>query len=209
MRKLFRHTLVALCLLVPATAITTISTAPPASAHHAWPNGTFSHFKASTYPRIRTPTCYYWGNSTNYCQVVEEAAYYWQDRGFDRGFTGPLPTTGYTRCDNNTSGSINICFVSYGDPLLEGHKGIAKVYNFGNLNGDYAHTHSAQIFICGTCTLDEQRILLRHEIGHALGLDHHLTNPGCMMHDPIYVMPWEGCADDINHLRSIAQSHYD
>src|SRR5688500_19611121 len=85
-----------------------LAPASPAAAHHEWD---WPHWRSGGHPIVRTPSCYYWGNSTHFCSIVSDAAYFWHDRGFQRGFTPPLPQTGYMRCDNVSWNTINVCFV--------------------------------------------------------------------------------------------------
>lgn len=210
MRKLFRHSLVALCLLVPATAITTISTAPPAAANHEFD---FPHWRSGTYPVVKTPSCYVWGNTTNFCAIVEDAAYFWQDRGFTQGYTPPMPQTGYPRCDNIPFNSINVCFVDATHAGLNGNVGYTHPYSW-DFNGDPNHMSAAQIFICANCgvpgntqqqNINYMKATLRHEMGHALGLG-HVQDTTCLMNEgSLFIGINDTCQHDKDAMAAMYQ----
>jgi hypothetical protein len=209
MRKLLvALTLAALAGLAPIT-----SPISPATAHHEWD---FPHWRATTHPVVRTPSCYVWGNPTNFCDIVADAAYFWQDRGFWRGYTPPLPKTGYTRCDNVAWDTINVCFV---DKAHEGLRDPATgVYGIGrfvywtyDFMGEPQHLSAVQVFICANCQtegtsyqahINQMKVTLRHEMGHALGLGHTYEERDCIMNAPtVYVGVHEGtCQHDIDSM---------
>lgn len=88
-------------LVLPLLAVS------PASADHGNFNG---HWRNGVYPIVTTPFC-----ASNGCDLIQDASYFWQDRGFSRGYTPPLPRTGYD-CEPNWN-EISVCFVNLGDPL--------------------------------------------------------------------------------------------
>lgn len=184
-----KRTRAAIGLLTLALLLTIApAAAPPAAADHGNVPG---HWRSGVYPVVTTTYC-----TGNACALIQDAAYYWQNRGFTRGYHPPLPRTGYD-CQPGWN-EISVCFVPWGAPQLQGHMGMAYrgVYDW-----DQAHIGWAQIFICGDCSNWDQQAVLRHEMGHALGLG-HTGDPSCVMHDPIWVLG-ETCWHDHWQLATI------
>jgi hypothetical protein len=194
MRKLLGAlTLAALAGLAPISPAPAIVATPPSvviTADHAW---SLPHWRQDVYPAVTTPGCYY-----NWCDQIADAAYYWQDRGYYKGFTPPLPRNDWPYCESRIS-YINVCFVNYGDPRLNGNIGYTTVTNREN-QGDPAHTAGAMIFVCGNCSNWERQATMRHEMGHALGLNRTFVSWECVMHEPVYVNG-ETCSHDITAMQ--------
>lgn len=102
--------------------------------------------------------------------IIQDAAYYWQDVAFFRGYYPPLPhREGSSFCDPNV-GRITVCLVPPGNFWLGG--GLGKIWPTFYQDGSN-HISSMVIYIDDSLTGALRQVVMRHEFGHALGLGHY------------------------------------
>lgn len=151
--------------LTVGTVVTLINPTP-AHANHANYHG---HWNQP--PLVESPF-------GNYAANIQDAAYYWQDVAFFRGYYPPLPNDqGYSGCLLLT-GRISICEINRWTSPLNGNNGIAQVERYETDSNK--HIRAARIYIANDMGLNPllKQITYRHEFGHALGLDHRAVGPG-------------------------------
>lgn len=140
-------------LLMPTTL------AAPAAANH---DNDFGHWNQP--PLVVTKAGFAWDS------VIQDAAYYWQDVAFFRGYYPPLPhREGSSECDPEI-GRITVCVVPPGNFWLGG--GLGKIWPTHYQDGSN-HISTMVIYIDDSLTGALRQIVMRHEFGHALGLGHH------------------------------------
>jgi hypothetical protein len=105
--------------------------------------------------------------------IVQDAAYYWQDVAFFRGYYPPLPYHGAADCSAMT-GVINVCMVQAGDFHLDGSDGATRPFLYPDGSG---HIQAAVIYLSNQITGARLQNVMRHEFGHAIGLGHY-NKPG-------------------------------
>lgn len=161
MRKILYATLlVAVLALVPT----------PAAADHSWDYGYWDRA-----PRVA------WDGQ--YAANIQDAAYFWQDRGFD-GYVSPLPhwSHGGSQCTAVWDGWINVCTIPRA--VLQGYcvggpcDGVAQTHyaSSGRISGGW-------ILIASDLSPWDRQRVWRHEFGHVIGLG-HTPDPSCVMHGP-------------------------
>lgn len=122
--------------------------------------------------------------------VVQDGAYFWQDRNFVQGYRPPLPNHGAacgTSGDQSTAGdgSIDICIVSRAsDPYLSQGFGGITYFRHGCDNA-CNHIYAVTIRVADDLSIADRQKIVRHEFGHALGLGHNATDDS-VMHTPVY-----------------------
>lgn len=146
--------------LAVAFAGTVMVGASPAQANH---DNDFGHWNQP--PLVVNATPGVWDD------IIQDAAYYWQDNAFYRGYYPPLPHNNGAGCVAFV-GTITVCivdqysyFLNYG--TLAG-KIEPKLYNDGS-----GHIESMYLYISSALTGYERQLTMRHEFGHALGLGHY------------------------------------
>ena len=140
-------------LLMPTTL------AAPAAADH---DNDYGHWNQP--PLVVTKAGFAWDS------VIQDAAFYWQDHAFYRGYYPPLPhREGAFSCDPNV-GRIVVCAVPPGNFWLGGALG--KVWPTHYQDGSN-HIESMVIYIDDSLTGAMLQVVMRHEFGHALGLGHY------------------------------------
>lgn len=161
-----------LCMALVATAITgTIAAPTPASADHQFVKGVWT----------RSPVIAWDGVSL---ANIQDAAYFWQDRGFRPGYTPPLPgwNHGGAYCTAVWDQYINVCTIPravlqpYCDPNNGPCDGMSEnfVYSGNVLKGSY-------ILIADDLSPTNRQKVWRHEFGHAIGLG-HTASTSCLMY---------------------------
>lgn len=161
-----------------ATSSFLVPLASPAAANHANVGG---HWNQPPLVVSSNPV-------SPWDSVIQDAAFYWQDVAFHRGYYPPLPSHddagAYDQCNPAQSsgqltatlvGRISVCPVPLGDWRLDGaNAGRAYVYPY---NDGSKHIAGAVIYINSALTGASRQITMRHEWGHALGLAHY-DDPG-------------------------------
>ena len=140
-------------VMVMATAL---GSQLPAAADHEWDLGSWP---AGRYPVVANS-----GGTPD--ANLEDAAYFWQDRGFSRGYVPPLPRASLGHC-NAQWGYINTCTVARGNGMDPNADGEAWVW--GGVNGIYQVT----LMVANDLDNARRQMVWRHEFGHALGLGHN------------------------------------
>lgn len=135
---------------------------------------------------------------------VSDGAYYWQDTGFVQGYNPPLPRYEPNFCGYRT-GWIITCTVSSADSRLQGYEGIAYPYYYVDGTG---HIAGMQVFGADNMSLYRRQQVWRHEMGHAIGLD-HTGDGGCVMRADGNVVPGTRCQHDIDAVYSMYTAHRD
>jgi hypothetical protein len=135
---------------------TAIGSQLPAAADHEWDLGSWP---SGVYPVVANS-----GGTPN--SSIEDAAYFWQDHGFSRGYVPPLPRASLGHC-NAASGYINTCTVARGNGLDPNYDGQAWVW--GGVNG----ISQVVLRVANDLSVSRRQMVWRHEFGHALGLGHN------------------------------------
>jgi len=161
MRKRMRLGLAALLM----AGLTVAIPASPVQANHGNEKG---HWNQP--PLVMSPNAAYGAN-------IQDAAYYWQDNAFYRGYYPPLPDDSYTTGCYHLTGRICITEAYRWGSQLNGANGIADVRLYPDAN---KHIQSVVIYIASDLWQNPllRQIAYRHEFGHALGLGHRLVGPG-------------------------------
>lgn len=143
-------------LLLPVFAVA------PASATH---DNDFGHWNQP--PLVVTTAPAFWDG------IIQDAAYYWQDIAFFRGYYPPLPHREDNACVNRV-GRITICLANPGSAELteNGIVGIGRIVPSLYPDGS-GHIQGMVIYIDATLDPVTRQRTMRHEFGHALGLGHY------------------------------------
>lgn len=153
--------LVALVVLIATVA--PVAIAQPALANH---DNYYGHW---VYPPVVSTPQNGWEDS------IQDAAYYWQDNAFYRGYYPPLPNKDNAACGGIVN-RINICVVAPGDSRLHGYAGWTDVWY-----DSYKHIYAAATYVDWSLTGANKQNIFRHEFGHALGLGHNTHTTGSVM----------------------------
>jgi hypothetical protein len=164
--------------VVLAIAILGLGLTQPANADHALASG---HWGYSYNPAVGTDGVFD-GNA-------QDAAYYWQDSGFTRGYVPPLPQYGQP-CDLVT-GWITACTVGRTSFSIDGDTTVAT-YSDGTIASSYTR-------VFNDLSDYRRQQVWRHEFGHALGLG-HTSDLGCVMRSDADVAPGTRCQHDIDAI---------
>lgn len=162
--------------------------ASPASANHEFDHGYWT----------RPPIVVYDGQ---FAGNVQDAAYYWQDRGFEFGYYPPLPmwSHGGQYCTATWDGYINVCSIPrwilqpYCDFACDG---VAQTTWIGD-----GQIKGAWVLVADDLSPSRRQAVFRHEMGHALGLG-HWNDPSCVMHRDAPVLG-ETCQHDRDAMKAM------
>lgn len=108
-----------------------------------------------------------------YDSLIQDAAFYWQDVAFFRGYYPPLPSKeAANSCENPNVGRIVVCMVAPNDVghLGAGNRGNTRTTKYGDGSG---HILGQIIYVSTGLTGSDMQNTMRHEFGHALGLHHY------------------------------------
>lgn len=183
MKRTIRKASTSVALVVAALTSTLIA---PSAAHadHAFVFGYWTHAAV-----VKTDGAF----PAN----AQDAAYYWQDRGFNFGYYPPLPQQ-TTTCTSAPMPElwINSCTVSRtivgqysGDPTNDGSRRL--IWYAGT-----TEIYSSRTLIANDLSQYRRQQVWRHEIGHAVGLG-HTANLGCVMRANADVPPGTTCGQDL------------
>lgn len=174
-------------LIVFLVAIATVMLVPISPAHA-------SHMVARW---DRPPVV--WGDG-QWEANVQDAAYYWQDRGFN-GYYPPLPyNVGGAYCAGNYTGVITVCTVPravlqpYCNKSCDGAAWAYWKPGTNIINGAY-------ILVSNDLSPYRRQQVWRHEMGHALGFVHTTINT-CVMREDANVPLGDGCPSDIQEMQA-------
>lgn len=167
-KHLFRKTVIVMALIL--AGLGGALSVPPAVADHEWAKGYWNRAALVEYDGIAS------GN-------VQDAAYYWQDRGYWYGYYPPLPYSshGGTECTNVTDQWINVCTVSRSviEPYCSPNQcdGVMETFIFSN-----AVISGAYILVASDLSSSDRQKVWRHEFGHAMGLGEVYDDDDCVMY---------------------------
>ena len=148
---------------IAALAVAFAGTVVAVSPAHANHDNDFGHWNQP--PLVVTPQ---WGLDSR----IQDAAYYWQDNGFYRGYYPPLPAEHYSSFCVPDTGRIVVCETDRWSNALQGANGAIDPYYYaGDVHG---HIRSMVVWIANDMGGNPllRQITYRHEFGHALGMGH-------------------------------------
>lgn len=153
-------------MVIAALAVAIAGTVVGVTPAHAIHDNDFGHWNQP--PLVVTKAGFAFDS------IIQDAAYYWQDTAFYRGYYPPLPhREGSSACGPDV-GRIVICLVPPGNSWLGGGQGKIWPTEYGDGS---RHISSMVIYIDDSLTGALRQAVMRHEFGHALGLGHY-TNGG-------------------------------